>query len=296
MIDISLLTVAVICVDLYVNVFFGFPWGDATDAGLTIQALTNQDPLLARKAAADLAHAAWRMRQGLVSAAKVCKVREGVQKAKALAATAKVVIADHSDRSGAATWVLSEVIAQGLSHTLVGTVVDRTLAARLQHIDAQPGDTFDMEVGGRIEESAGPAIRIVGKILKIVRADAPPPYCGNSPWIVVEFGASNLLIVTPFLAQITEPGVLTDYVGLHLDHISTFVLKSRVHFRRGFVDSGFAQHVILVEPEQPFLGTTRLDALRYEHLKIEEYYPYGCDAFQPKVISGGHQGGGSTHA
>jgi len=38
-----------------------------------------------------------------------------------------------------------------------------------------------------------------------------------------------------------------------------FAIKSRVHFRRGFDDSGFARTILLVEPEQPFLGTVLTD-------------------------------------
>ena len=52
-------------------------------------------------------------------------------------------------------------------------------------------------------------------------------------------------------------------------------IKSRVHFRRGFDDNGFAKTILLVEPEQPFLGTTRLDGLPYENVDLSKFYPYG---------------------
>jgi hypothetical protein len=48
-----------------------------------------------------------------------------------------------------------------------------------------------------------------------------------------------------------------------------------VHFRRGFDDTGFAKTIILVEPEQPFLGTTQLDALPYQALPLRRLFPYG---------------------
>ncbi len=46
--------------DLYVNVFFGFPFADVPDVGMTVQAMTNGKPELARKAADDVAAWAWR--------------------------------------------------------------------------------------------------------------------------------------------------------------------------------------------------------------------------------------------
>jgi microcystin degradation protein MlrC len=272
--------------DLYINVFFGFPWSDVIDAGMCIQAIADDDAELARGAATDMAEFAWRMRTDLVTAASTCSIREGIKEAKSVASTGPLVLADHSDRSGSATWLLAEVLKQELSHTLIATVADRTLARRLEQIGAKPGDPFDMEVGGKTAESDGTPVRVVGQLLNIVRTHPPPEYAGNSPWIVVGFGTENILIVTPFLAQIMEPSLITDYLGISLAGIRVIALKSRVHFRRGFVDSGFTDNVQIVEPDQPSLGTTRLDALRYENLRIDEYYPYGRSEFRPQVIVG----------
>ena len=75
--------------DLYVNVFFGFPWADVPDAGMTIQATANANPALARKAADDMAAYAWRRRAELASAAQVQSMAEGVRHAaEAMAALA----------------------------------------------------------------------------------------------------------------------------------------------------------------------------------------------------------------
>ena len=63
------------------------------------------------------------------------------------------------------------------------------------------------------------------------------------------------------------------------DQFKVFAIKSRVHFRRGFDDSGFAKTILLVEPEQPFLGTVRLEALPYRHVDISKLYPYGDVSF-----------------
>ena len=52
--------------DLYVNVFFGFPFADVPDVGMTIQAMSNGKPELARKVADDMATWAWRRREALL--------------------------------------------------------------------------------------------------------------------------------------------------------------------------------------------------------------------------------------
>src|SRR3989442_12947095 len=63
--------------------------------------------------------------------------------------------------------------------------------------------------------------------------------------------------------------------GFSIDQFKVFAIKSRVHFRRGFDDSGFAKTILLVEPEPPFLGTVRLEALPYRNVDIARVYPYG---------------------
>jgi microcystin degradation protein MlrC len=69
-------------------------------------------------------------------------------------------------------------------------------------------------------------------------------------------------------------------LGLEPAAYEVIALKSRVHFRRGFDDTGFAKTILLVEPTQPFLGTTRLDALPYRNLDLRQFYPYGAPAFR----------------
>ena len=64
-----------------------------------------------------------------------------------------------------------------------------------------------------------------------------------------------------------------------LNDFDAIAIKSRVHFRRGFDDSGFAKTILLVEPEAPFLGTVRLEGRAYESVDLEKFYPYGQPVF-----------------
>src|SRR5258708_5386013 len=58
-------------VDVYVNVFFGFPFATVPDVGMTIQVLTNGNPKLAGEVAKDIAGFAWRRREALLTSTKV---------------------------------------------------------------------------------------------------------------------------------------------------------------------------------------------------------------------------------
>ena len=254
--------------DCFVNVFFGFPWSDVPDVGMTIQCITNGDAALAAHVADDMAAWAWRRREALLSTTRIASIANGVAQAKQAAAAGEtpVVLADHSDRSGAATWLLREVMAQALSRTLIATIADAEVVAALDAASAQAGDAFDREVGGRLDVSAGEPVRVIGTIL-----DVRPERHGT--WYVVGFGDGNVLVVTPTLVQVIETETLTR-VGLDPARFDVIALKSRVHFRRGFDDSGFARAIVLVEPEQPFLGTVRLEALPYENVDVRGFYPY----------------------
>jgi microcystin degradation protein MlrC len=259
--------------DVYVNVFFGFPFADVVDVGMTIQVLTNGKAELAETIARDMADFAWRQRQALLTSAKVYGIADGVRLAKQAVAdrAAPVVLADYSDRSGSATFLLKEIIAQDLANTLVATIADQDATAKLKAAGAKAGDAFDMEIGGRVDESAGAALRVKGTILNAVEVQ------GQS-WIAISFGRNNVLVLSTYLVQIMELDALKP-IGLDIGAFEIFAIKSRAHFRRGFHDNGFAKTILLVEPNEPFLGTVHLEALPYENVDLKRFYPYGEPEF-----------------
>ena len=259
--------------DVYVNVFFGFPFADVPDVGMTVQVLTNGNPELAAKIAHDIAETAWRQREALLTSTRVHTIPEGVALAKQAVQQGKtpVVLADHSDRSGYATLLLREIIAQDLSKTLIATIADAGASAQLRDLGAKAGDAVDIEVGGLADESAGEPVHIQGTILNAVERH-------GQFWAVIGFGRDNVLILSAYLVQIIEPFSLGS-LGLDISTFQVMAIKSRVHFRRGFHDNGFAKTILLVEPTEPFLGAVRLDKLPYENVDLKQYYPYGNPAF-----------------
>src|SRR5215471_1643074 len=175
--------------DVFVNVFFGFPFADVPDAGMTIQVLTNGNSELASQVARDMADAAWRQRAALLTSTKVHSIPEGVRLAQQAVAKRQtpVVLADHSDRSGSATWLLKEIISQGLSNTLIATIADASATAKLKAKGAKAGDPFDMEIGGLADESAGRPVSVQGTILNAVEDH-------GQFWATISFGQGNVLV------------------------------------------------------------------------------------------------------
>ena len=259
--------------DSYVNFFFGFPFADVPDVGMTFQVITNGEPELARKIADDMAKAAWRRREALLTSTKVHTIPDGVALAKQAVARGDVpvVLADHSDRSGSATWLLKEIIEQDLSDVLIATLADAEASDALKAKGVKAGDPFDMEVGGHVDESAGAPVRIQGTVLNAVEGY-------GQLWVVVNFGRGNILVLSRYLVQVMEPQPL-NALGFDVAAFKVIAIKSRVHFRRGFDDSGFAKTILLVEPVEPFLGTVRLDGLPYQNVDLKKFYPYGEPKF-----------------
>jgi microcystin degradation protein MlrC len=178
-----------------------------------------------------------------------------------------VAVGDHSDRPGDATHILRAFEAAGIGKVLYGTITDPGVLEALEAEGASAGDPFDMEIGG-FTPSGGTPYSIQGTLL----------YFGEGfsfdRVAVVGFGEGNVVIITPTYTQITDPGRFRAF-SLELADFDVFVVKSRVHFRRGFDETGFARTIVVVEAPGPFVGTTFLDALPYEHVDLDLLYPYG---------------------
>ena len=178
-----------------------------------------------------------------------------------------VVLGDYSDRPGDATWILKELIAKDVSKVMYAALRDEKALAALKAADAKPGDDFDREVGGFTGDQAGTPVRISGKVKYFGEG------WGYDEIAIIEYGNSNLLYIVPTYVQIRTLGPLR-FAGIDPDDYDVFVVKSRVHFRRGFDETGYAKTILVVDAPGAWFGTTRLDALEYEHAPIDTLYPF----------------------
>lgn len=255
-------------VDAYVSVFYGFPWTDVPDIGATIMVVTNDDQELADRIADDMSEYMWRVREEFAGGSFPLP-REGVLLARSAIAAGEtpVVLADHSDRPGDATFILRELFDQGVGKVLIGTIRDENVIEELASSGASAGETFSMDVGG-FTPSGGSPVHVEGTLVYFGRG------VGYDNVAAVEFGDQNMLVITPALTQITMPGQLR-FGPIEPDDYDVFVIKSRVHFRRGFDETGYAPSIFVIEAPGPFVGTLHLEALDYQFGPIDKLYPFG---------------------
>jgi microcystin degradation protein MlrC len=255
--------------DAYVSVFYGFPWSDVPDVGTTVHVITNKNQELADHIADDMADFIWRVREEFAHGDfpmpedATRRTREAVE-----AGLVPVVLGDYSDRPGDATWILRQLIDQGVARVLYGTLRDEQALAALSAQNAVTGDTFDMEVGGFTGSQAGEPVRINGIVQYF------GPQWSYDHVAAIAFGDGSTIILTPAYTQITSPEQLR-FGSIDPDDYDVFVVKSRVHFRRGFDETEYAKTILVVDAPEPWFGTTRLDALEYQHAPIDRLYPFG---------------------
>jgi microcystin degradation protein MlrC len=254
--------------DVFVSVFYGYPWSDVPDVGATVHVMTNNDQALADSIADDMNDFMWRVREDFAVGGFPKPEEAAVIVANAIATGAvPVAVGDHSDRPGDATHILRAFEAAGIGRVLYGTVTSPEALETLQETGAAAGAAFDMEIGG-FTASGGQPVRISGALA----------YVGEGlgyPFIAaVDFGQGNTVFLTPAYSQVLYPERFA-MGSVDPSNYDVFVVKSRVHFRRGFDETGYARKIVIVEPREPFVGTTFLDALPYEHVDISTLYPFG---------------------
>ena len=257
--------------DAYVSVFYGYPWSDVPDVGATVHVMTNGNQALADRIADDMDGFIWRVREDFAVGEYPPPGRAAELVSEAVGGgETPVAVGDHSDRPGDATHILKAFEAAGIQKVLYGTITSPQTLDAMAEASMAEGDAFDMEIGG-FTPSGGTPARIQGTVAYFGEG------FGYEKIAAIAFGQGNLVYITLTYEQVLYP---EDFrIGsIDPDAYDVFVVKSRVHFRRGFDETGYAKTIIVVEAPEPFVGTTYLDALPYEHVDLEEHYPYGAPA------------------
>lgn len=248
--------------DAFVSVAFGFAYADVPDVGATVMVVTNNDQKLADKIAEDMSNFIWLNREAFAGK-KLPKTKEGVSQAIAAAKAGKkpVIVADHSDRTGNSTHILAELIRQGAKNFCITTLSDKKAIDEIA-AKAKVGDTVTVNVGGYADQFAGNPVKITGKV------DFLDKYDKFDKVAVLHFGDNNRVILTPLLHQVMDPDIF-EPLGIHMKDLDIIVLKSRVHFRRGFVETGIAGAVY--EVDAPGLGPADLSTIPYKNIPKDLY-------------------------
>lgn len=248
--------------DAFVSVAFGFAYADVPDVGATVMVVTNNNQKLADQIADDMSGYIWRIREQFAGK-KLPKTKEGVAKAIAAAKEGKkpVVIADHSDRTGNSTHILGELMRQGGKNFCITTLADEKAVNEIA-AKAKVGDTVTVNVGGYVDQYSGNPVKITGKVDFLGR------YERFDKVVVLHFGDNNRVILTPLLHEATDTSIFPP-LGINLAELDIIVLKSRVHFRRGYYENGLAGAIF--EVDAPGLGPADLSTIPYKNIPKDLY-------------------------
>ncbi|MFC1733669.1 M81 family metallopeptidase [candidate division KSB1 bacterium] len=250
--------------DVYVSVAYGFAYADVPDVGATVMVVTNDDQELADQIADDMNDYIWRMREAFAGK-RLPKTREGVSMAIAAARSGQtpVIVADHSDRTGGSTHILEELIRQGAENFCITTLRDERALEQIS-TSSGTGDRISLELGGYSDDFAGNPVRIDGTV------ELSGEY-GRDVIAVIRFGNNNRVIITPHLMQVTDTRIFQP-LGIDVETLDIIVLKSRVHFRRGYHETGIAGAIF--EVDAPGWGPADLTALPYQNIPRDIYPVY----------------------
>ncbi len=246
---------------LYVSVAFGFAYADVPDAGATVMVVADDDQELADRVAQDLSDYIWQVREAF--AGKVLpKTVEGVRQAirAARSGATPVVLADHADRTGNSNHVLAELLRQGAERFAIATISDSLALKQLS--SRKVGDRVRVDVGGWADRFAGEPLTVEGTLEFLGR------YGGFEQTAVIGLPGESHLILTPLLHQVTDTGIFRP-LGIDWRELDIIVLKSRVHFRRGYHETGIAGTII--EVDAPGLGPADLTTLDYMNVPKDLY-------------------------
>jgi len=124
-----------------------------------------------------------------------------------------------------------------------------------------------LSLGGYSDKFAGNPVTINGTVEYIGEYD------GDAA-AVLAFGRNNRVILTEHLMQVTDTAIFAP-LGINFDDLDIIVLKSRVHFRRGYYETGIAGAIF--EVDAPGWGPADLSALPYKNIPKDIYPLYKRD-------------------
>jgi len=252
-----------------VTALFGFAWSDVRQLGMSMIAVTDNDPDLGRQVVDDLSGLAQKKKKALTGREKfsLFRVKEGISRAIELAKTADkpIVILDHADRTSDTTFVIRELIEQGAKKAAHPLFHDPGAAKVC--IETGIGGSVDMEVGaGSCWRDGGP-IRVIGKVLWADECK----YIGTGPMSKgheIDLGPTAIIEMDGIWLQFTtyeaslidkDPFIQCGYKPQDFDIIVT---KSKTHFRA--VYEKLAAEIIIVDAP----GQCPADLSQFEYRNV----------------------------
>jgi microcystin degradation protein MlrC len=264
---------------LSVSVVEGFPYADVPEMGMSFIAVTDGDEALAADVAAQLALAAWELRDEFVGAA--VDVDEALRRASA-SASRPVVVLDVGDNVGGgspadSTHVLAAAQRLGVRN-LFHSLCDPPAVERCTH--AGIGASVDLFVGARTDDLHGAPVHVTGRVrhLDDGRFEDPGVVHGGfrffdaGPRALIETDDGLLVLLTSRPMGNTSRAELTS-AGLVPEDLQVIVAKG-VQSPRGAYEPIAAE---MIQLSTPGCTSADLSALTYRHRR-RPMFPFEPEA------------------
>ncbi len=265
---------------LSITVAGGFAYADTPVTGVSIIAVTDNDPAAATRIVTELADLAWSLRHAMRI--------ENVPPAEAVAAAiarpeGPVVLVDVGDNIGGGTpgdgtVVLAELLRQGATEATI--VINDPSAVQAAFAAGLEGEVA-MPVGGKTDRLHGEPVPIRGRVVRLGDGrwtHEGPENAGVpvdlGPVAVLRVEGVNLILTTTK----TMPGDLQQLksVGIDPTNQAILVVKAAVRWRGGY--EPIMKHHIDVDT--PGLGSVNLANFDFKHIR-RPIFPLDDDAVWP---------------
>lgn len=252
----------------------GFRMADTPDTGVSVLAITDDEPALAERITVQLVTNT--MEHKIEFKRTPVPLEQAVIRALT-AAHGPVVLADISDNPGSGapgdgTQLLAELIKQGAKNAVFANIYDPESVERA--IQAGLGNIVELELGGKTESKAmhGAPLLVSGKVCAIKDGkfhNTGPMSCGllvnAGQLVVVNIAGIEVLIssvrVQPYDAEIIR------HVGIKPEERHIVVVKSLAHFRASY--GAFAREII--EVDLPGLAAINVATIPYKNVRRPIY-------------------------
>lgn len=229
---------------LNVSIFGNFIFSDVPENGLSVVVTARHDQGRAEALAQEIAEKAWEMRTRFV------RTLTSMREAASLAAQtdrAPVIFSDAGDNpggggSGRTTELLRALVEAGAEKVLYGSFFDPALAAEAhaQGVGTTFRARFNCEVGDGSWEAWDRPFEADAKVLALREGDVTGRlgiFAGRRLKLgrcaLLEIGGVKVVVISD-RAQTADP-ILFEMFGLDIGTAHTVVVKSRGHFRAGFL-------------------------------------------------------------
>ncbi|MEM9580403.1 MAG: M81 family metallopeptidase [Pseudomonadota bacterium] len=231
---------------LSLSLIHTFPWGDTPRVGTRMLAITDGDAALASAEAERFGKELWALRDQLLP--DWPGIPEAVARIADHRGDKPLVLADFADNAGGgapadSTFVLQEVLRQGLRDVAIGIFWDPVLVRMVQ--DVGVGGRMRVRLGGKVDVSSGDPVDLVVTV-RGIREDMhqlmgeTKMEMGTGVWLDAD---GVHLVLSDKRTQAFHPIGFED-LGLELADMRGVVVKSSQHFHAGFAP--IAEEVIYI--------------------------------------------------